>query len=190
MAIVTTESNKTSRSFNSGSNTFLLSSEDIKKISKYQKQVEGSEKTVFLYHLSSILNDYLQHTRKIETQSIEISAYFQAFYSAKNIINSMFKIEKEPKDLEQDALLSIVNEFSRIKKVHSIYVQKYREELQILILLSIDQYDYALMDSLLDIEYNIRERYPEIVFEFFYPPVGISDKKDFIHPRAYCIFSR
>jgi len=100
------------------------------------------------------------------------------------------KREKELKELEQEAFLAIVSKFSQIEKVHSIYVQKYREELQIQILLSITQYDNDLMDGLLDIEYDIRKRYPEIVFEFFYPPAGISEKKDFIHPSAYCIYSK
>ena len=101
-----------------------------------------------------------------------------------------FKKEREPRELEQEALLAIAGEFSKVEKVKSIYVQKYREELQIQILLSITQYDSHLMDTLLDIEYDIRKRYPEIVFEFFYPPAGISDKKDFIHPEAQCIYAR
>lgn len=98
--------------------------------------------------------------------------------------------DKEPWEVEQEAFFAIAREFSQIEKVQSIYVQKYREEVQIQILLSVTQYDNELMDNLLDIEYDIRKRYTEIVFEFFYPPAGISDKKDFVHPQAYCIYSR
>ncbi len=101
-------------------------------------------------------------------------------------------LEKEAdlQKLEQEALLSIRNKFSKIEKVKSIYVQKFREEIQIYILLSIEKYDGELMDRLLDIEYEIRKMYPEIVFEFFYPPVGVVDKKDFIHPSAQCIYTK
>ena len=100
--------------------------------------------------------------------------------------------EREPTSggLEKEVFLAITTKFSQIEKVQSIYIQKYREELQIFILLSISTYNYELMDFLLDIEYDIRKRYPEIVFEFFYPPAGISKKEDFIHPRAQCIYSR
>jgi len=91
-------------------------------------------------------------------------------------------------ELEQEALLSIAREFSKVEKVKSIYVQRYREELQVQILLSINQYDGDLMDVLLDLEYGIRKRYPDMVFEFFYPPAGVSEKKDFIHPQAQCIY--
>jgi hypothetical protein len=92
-------------------------------------------------------------------------------------------------ELEQESLLCIASEFSKVDEVQSIYVQKYREELQIQVLLSITCYDSDLMDTLLDIEYDIRKKYPEIVFEFFYPPAGVSDRKDFIHPQAQCIYT-
>jgi hypothetical protein len=81
-------------------------------------------------------------------------------------------------------------DFSKIEKVKSIYVQKYREELQIQILLAITNFDSSLMDVLLDKEYDIRKRYSGIIFEFFYPPAGISYKDDFIHPHAQCIYSK
>jgi len=126
---------------------------------------------------------------EIETQVGEFPITYEEFYTLINI-RPWFKKEREPRELEQEALLAIAGEFSKVEKVKSIYVQKYREELQIQILLSITQYDSDLMDTLLDIEYDIRKRYPEIVFEFFYPPAGISDKKDFIHPEAQCIYAR
>jgi len=95
--------------------------------------------------------------------------------------------EKSEK-LKQQALFLIVEKFSKIKKVKSIYVQRYRGELQIFVLLFGDKYDADLMDKLLDIEYEIRKMFPDIVFQFFYPPAGISEKKDFIHPQAECIY--
>lgn len=96
--------------------------------------------------------------------------------------------EKGSQELEQEALFFISEKFSKIEKVKSIYVQRYREELQVQVLLSTNQYEDDLMDILLDIEYDIRKMFPEIVFEFFYPPADISEKEDFIHPRAECIY--
>lgn len=144
---------------------------------------------ILLHDLAYIPYAFLSE-EEIETQIIEIPINYQEFYNISDILRPWFKREKEPKELEQEALLAIASEFSQIEKVQSIYIQKYREELQIQILLSIAQYESDLMDILLDIEYDIRKRYPEIVFEFFYPPAGISRKEDFIHPRAQCIYSR
>lgn len=113
------------------------------------------------------------------------------FSDIQNIYEGLIVVEPQiEKEQKQEVFFKIVKEFSKIEKVKSIYTQEYEEELQIYILLSINRYDYDLMSNLLDIEYEIRKKYPEIVFEFFYPPAGTSDKKDFIHPRAQCIYSR
>lgn len=108
----------------------------------------------------------------------------------KKMMLSYSENEFDPTQLEQEMFLAIASEYSKINEVRSIYVQKYREEIQIYILLSIDQYNNTLMDRLLDIEYEIRKNYIDIVFEFFYPPAGLSKKEDFIHPKALCIFAR
>lgn len=105
-------------------------------------------------------------------------------------MKSLFEIERKLVELEQEALLIISREFSKIDRVDFIYLQKYRDEMQIQILLSIQQYDNKLMDELLDIEYSIRKKYKDLVFEFFYSPADISKKEDFIHPKAQCIYAR
>lgn len=84
----------------------------------------------------------------------------------------------------------IAREFGRNERVKSLYIQRYRKELQILIFLSINHYDFDLMDTLLEIEYDIREKYPKTIFEFFYPPVGISHGENLIHPQAQCLYER
>lgn len=177
-------------SFTFGQSTPPLSSEEMRRILDYLKQAEVSEQAALLYRILLYDFFYVQQTLEIETPTIEIPFDYRRFYNLSNIISPWLKKEKEPKELEQEALLAIASEFSQIKKVQSIYVQKYREELQSQILLSIIQYDNDLMDALLDIEYDIRRGYPEVVFEFFYPPAEISDKKDFVHPQAHCIYSR
>jgi hypothetical protein len=92
--------------------------------------------------------------------------------------------------LEQLALYTISQNFKKIEKVKSIYVQRYREELQLFVLLLEDKYDFDLRDKLLDIEYEIRKMFPDIVFQFFYLPASISEKEDFIHPQAECIYMK
>jgi hypothetical protein len=106
------------------------------------------------------------------------------------LIPSLFWATQKARDLERLALYEIAKKFRRVKEVKSIYVQRYGEELQIFILVSVEKYNDDLMDKLLDMEYDIRKMFPELVFEFFYPPARVSEKKDFNHPQAECIFSR
>jgi hypothetical protein len=118
--------------------------------------------------------------QKTSTRDIQKEYYFP--------IEPFLEYKQERQKLEQLALYIIVQKFKKIEKVKSIYVQRYREELQIFVLLLEDKYDANLMDDLLDIEYEIRKMFPDIVFQFFYPPASISEKKDFIHPQAECIY--
>jgi len=126
--------------------------------------------------------------RETTTQPVEEQKSEQFIYSWLLTIKPLFEQEQKLQELEQRALFIMTIKLSKIEKVKSIYVQRYRGELQIQVLLSIDRYDGELMDTLLDIEYDIRKMFPDIVFQFFYPPAGISEKKDFIHPQAECIY--
>lgn len=159
-----------------------------KKAKEILPRLKGIEEgRQFIYSLLWEVFYYPEQEAATETLDVRIDdKNLYAFMR----IKPWFKKELEPKELEQEVLFSIVRNFSKVEKVKSIYVQRYREEIQIYVLLFISQYDSDLMDILLDIEYSIRKKYPEIVFEFFYPPVGISDKKDFIHPQAQCIYAR
>jgi hypothetical protein len=126
-----------------------------------------------------------QKVEKQKTSTLDIQKEYY-LYS----IEPFLKYEQERQKLEQLALSIIVQKFRKIEKVKSIYVQRYREELQIFVLLLGNKYDANLMDDLLDIEYEIRKMFPDIVFQFFYPPASISEKEDFIHPQAKCIYMR
>lgn len=169
-----------------GSSQFqVLFSKETKEILPRLKEVEEGRQ--FIYFLLWKVFCHPEQEALTETPDVRIDYKdLQAFISVK----PWFKKELEPRELEQEALFNIVSNFSEVEKVKSIYIQRYREEVQIQILLSVTQYDSDLMDTLLDIEYDIRKKYPEIVFEFFYPPAGISDKKDFIHPQAQCMYAR
>jgi len=127
---------------------------------------------------------YVVYIPESETETITIDE--EDIY----LIPSLFWATQKARDLERLALYEIAKKFRRVKEVKSIYVQRYGEELQIFVLVSVEKYNDDLMDKLLDMEYDIRKMFPELVFEFFYPPARVSEKKDFIHPQAECIFSR
>jgi len=173
------------------------STPDILYYWESETRTETIEEKEILQLICSLLPKIFRYPREEEkTYPLEIPT---GFYIPSTIIPVVEK-EKSSQELEQEALFFISEKFSKIEKVKSIYVQRYREELQIQVLLSTNQYEDDLMDTLLDIEYDIRKMFPEIVFEFFYPPaglpaeasaqVGISEKKDFIHPQAECIYMR
>ncbi len=98
--------------------------------------------------------------------------------------------ELERENLEESALFCIADKYSRYEKVKSIYVQKYRAEIQVHVLLGITEYDDDLMEDLLDTEYDIHKEFNYLSFTFLYPPVAFVDRKDIVHPEARCIFSR
>jgi len=92
--------------------------------------------------------------------------------------------------LKKEALFCVAYDFGKMKKIKSIYYQEYENEIQVIILLNVEKYDDALMDSLLDIEYSIRKRYADLIFQFSYPLASFASKADFIHPKAICIWKR
>lgn len=155
------------------------STPDIFHYWESETTTETIEEREIVRFISRLYQKFLYNTTEIPME----------FYIPSTIIPTV-EHAKNPQELEQSALSTISTKFSKIEKVKSIYVQRYREEFQIHVLLSINQYDDDLMDTLLDIEYDIRKMFPEMVFEFFYPPAGISEKKDFIHPQAECIYMR
>ncbi len=193
MVIMATDLEMEKEDFSAGGQSIIpmLSRIDIlHQFKKLQGFVQPDILYTMLLHNFVYIPNTFPSWEETETQVIEIPIDYRKFYNPSEIIRPWLEKEEEPQDVEQKAFLTIATEFSQIEKVQSIYVQKYREELQIQTLLSITQYDDDLMDALLDIEYDIRKGYPEIVFEFFYPPVGISEKKDIIHPEAMCVYSR
>ncbi|MBW2106362.1 MAG: hypothetical protein JRI26_10155 [Deltaproteobacteria bacterium] len=98
--------------------------------------------------------------------------------------------EQERQNVEESALFCIADKYSKYEKVKSIYVQKYRAEIQVHVLLGITEYDDDLMEDLLDTEYDIHKEFNYLSFTFLYPPVAFVDRKDIVHPEARCIFSR
>jgi len=116
----------------------------------------------------------------------DLLRYYYNSSSLRSLIKGKYKVQ----GLESEILTKIVMDFGEVGEVQSIYVQKHLEEIQVSVLLSIEHYDDTLIDKLLDLEYDIRKAYSDVLFEFFYPPIGPSNKQDFIYPAASCIYSR
>lgn len=91
---------------------------------------------------------------------------------------------------EEDALLAIARVAQAEPSVKSVYVQKLRSDVQVFMVLMQSKYDLALMDRLLDHEWDVRQAFAELFFDFVYPTGTSQGAPDFIHPRARCIFSR
>jgi hypothetical protein len=81
--------------------------------------------------------------------------------------------------------------FQIIPEVKAIYVERYRYEFRVSVLLSIKTYDDKLMDRLLDVEYKLTLRdHGDFLFDFHYLPDVASIKHSIIHPDAIQVFAR
>lgn len=168
------------------------------------KSVETQPKTGWPYYsnlVKSIINIYsIPFLRPHETEktrpiiaSRTSTASFLSTEIGMDILKLIYYIKPSSeinmiKDIENMTLLDVVVSYSKIKEVRSIYFQKYLEEIQIYVLIKTNRYDYDLMDKLMDVEYEIRNKNPDLIFEFFYPPADMSKKEDFIHPLSQCIY--
>lgn len=103
-------------------------------------------------------------------------------------MHDLFQIRKEPKISEIE--LIIANAFKDIDEVTAIYTQRYRQELQVIVLLSIERYDDNLMYKLLNIEYDLQKENRDPLLAFSYIPKVYINKRDILHPNALLIFER
>lgn len=87
----------------------------------------------------------------------------------------------------QEALKDIVYKFGGLSKVRTIYVQRFRQEIQVNVVLSLEKYDGKLMNSFFDLEYDIKSKHPNLILEFFYPPVT-ENQDHFSPPYAEIIY--
>jgi len=91
---------------------------------------------------------------------------------------------------EEELLLEITGRFSKHEQVQAIYHQRYRDENQITVAIDTPAYDPDLMDKLLDEEYEVRQRAGERVLTFSYPPTGVVERREVVHPKARLLYLR
>jgi len=82
----------------------------------------------------------------------------------------------------------LLGAFTDVREVEAIYVERQSGALAITVLLSSQQYDEALMDELLDIEYGVRQTTTDQVLSFRYIPVLGRDREEFVSPSAEVLF--
>ncbi len=92
--------------------------------------------------------------------------------------------------VEREVKWAIIEKFKNIEKVTAIYIQEYRRELQVIILLGIEEYDDELMDDLLDLEYDLHQEFHDPALSFSYIPRIYANRHDVVHPKALLIFER
>ncbi len=67
---------------------------------------------------------------------------------------------------------TVAEEFGKIEQVLAIHYEKDRSTMKFDVYINSPKYDESLMDRLFEIELDkVESKYPEIVFDFFYPPV-------------------
>jgi hypothetical protein len=101
-----------------------------------------------------------------------------------------FETKRSFDELNETALHKISSAFWRFDRVTSVFVQKFRREVQVNVLLIVDQYDHDLMDQLLDAEYDLRNALSDLVCSFSYSPVGTEPNRASRHQSARTLFSR
>jgi len=80
--------------------------------------------------------------------------------------------------------------YKKFDKVVSIYLEKYLEELQVKVFISMPVFDMDLMDDLVSAEYELMGDHPEAFLTFEYFPIELTTTEDALHPSAKLIFKR
>lgn len=85
-----------------------------------------------------------------------------------------FRITMEEIDTDEDIMQEIVLRYKPMNSVVKITrTHEYESQISIRVYLCIDHYD-DIMDELLDIEYEIRKKFSDIIFDFLYLPTYIN----------------
>jgi len=84
----------------------------------------------------------------------------------------------------------VVGAFADFREVTAVYTQRYREELQVVVLLGVSRYDDELMNGLLDREYQVQKAVRRPVVSFSYIPKVYQNRSDIVHPGATLIYER
>lgn len=80
-----------------------------------------------------------------------------------------FKVTIEEIDTDDDIIQEIVLQYKKVEKVVKITQNhEYEAQVSIRIYLDVNQYDENLMNQLLDVEWEIRKKFCDAVFDFIY----------------------
>jgi hypothetical protein len=93
-------------------------------------------------------------------------------------------------DIETSLEAEIVAKYVPIQGVSAIYTDRYQDERLIFVLLSTEQYDDALMDRLLDKQFEIEDVHPDLALYFRYMPLLGQAKESLVGRQSKLIFER
>ncbi len=79
---------------------------------------------------------------------------------------------EQPSHPEADLREKLIRTYGDFGKVRAIAEGKYLEEELVFILISVMRHDEALMTRLIDVEYDLHERFPSLCLSVHYIPIG------------------
>jgi hypothetical protein len=104
-------------------------------------------------------------------------------YSAGRIVSKETTVER--------AMSIVADAFAEFSEVSRIYMQRWRSELQFVVLLNTEKYDSDLIDRLLDVEYDLLRYETEgLLWDFAYLPCKGRDSTEEVSSSATVVFSR
>jgi len=128
-----------------------------------------------------------------DPESIAVVPRFETakdVYSRPDLLKAMLPTEWASESIVDYLEREIVSSYQQEDKVEAVYVHGDRAAHKTVIFLSSVQYDRALMNRLLEIEYELHERFSELYLSFSYIPLLDQDKHDVIHPTLKLLFER
>jgi len=111
-------------------------------------------------------------------------------YGKADFLGAMLPTEWASESMVDYLERGIVSSYQSINQVKAIYARDDQATHKTVVLLSSVQYDRALMNRLLEIEYELHERFSELFLSFSYIPLLDQRKQDIIHPTFKLLFER
>lgn len=111
-------------------------------------------------------------------------------YTRADWLRAMLPTESASESIVDYLEREIVSSYQRINEVKAIYARGDQAIHKTMVLLSSVQYDRALMNRLLEIEYEIHERFSELLLSFSYIPLLDQRKQDIVHRTFKLLFER
>ncbi|MFH0986118.1 MAG: hypothetical protein V1882_11425 [Candidatus Omnitrophota bacterium] len=136
-------------------------------------------------NMCSFLDGFIEPMKR--RAPVQISSFNSVLWSLNDVLIS----DEDCENKEEKLFYKIAEVYKPHEQVKSIHVERHEHELFVLVLLSIEEYDYDLMGRLIDVEYNLRKIFPLEMFTFFYPPVGnrhVAEEQ--INLTSRCVFAR
>jgi len=111
-------------------------------------------------------------------------------YGKADFLGAMLPTEWASESMVDYLEREIVSSYQSINQVKAIYARDDQATHKTVVLLSSVRYDRALMNGLLEIEYELHERFSELFLSFSYIPLLDQRNQDIVHPTFKLLFER